>query len=258
MTAPSDDLESLRRRADDLEVGQEALEAYGEIFELDPDDRAAANMVGRSLEHLGHRELARDHWTLVTELQPDNAIAAQRLRNLRHLPRTTVSHRSSVFGPRRPPEEIVEPVLAGPGRAACLQVLARSIQLTEQIDRQRLAVTDRPSDGRFRVSGGKGSGVTPWRGLLCLFVHRPSLPAATLQAVLRVGGRMVVPAGELRSLPDSVEYGIPFAAVDQVAAALEKSHREHLVRSIQAGPAPWGHRHDQALRDYIVEAAHAA
>ena len=46
--------------------------------------------------------------------------------------------------------------------------------------------------------------------------------------------------------------------VAEVADALELPHREHLIRSIGAGPAPWGRVHDPDLRQYILEQADAA
>jgi hypothetical protein len=129
--------------------------------------------------------------------------------------------------------------------------------MVQKIDSSRLAVTDRPSDGRFRVSGGKGSGLTPWEGLLCIFVHAPLLAPEIDASIVEAGGRVVFAAGGLKSLPESVEYGVPFHRVEEVADLLVSPHREHLLRSIAAGPAPWGRRHDPALRDYILAQADA-
>lgn len=251
------ELGTLRERADHLDPGEEALAAYEEILQLDPDDVGAANMIGRSLEKLGRVDEARIHWELVTELQPGNQIARQRLKNLAHLPRRPSARRAESDWPRRPPAEIVEPNFPkdGPARDACMRFLALTIRATESIDSERLAVTDRPSDGRFRVSGGKASGSNPWHEYFCVFVHEPSMSPALKTAIAEAGGTVENPPGSLKSLPESAQYAIPMQEFARFSSDLEKPHREHLLRSIAAGPAPWGHRHDPALREYIIEQA---
>ena len=256
---PAEDLDRLRARAAKLDLGDKALQVNEEILDIVPDDMAAATLVGRCLEHLGRNEEALEHWELIVQLQPHNSIAPNRLKTLKYHMSTPPKEPKVVPSkwPKRAPEKIVEPNIKRPGRLACLQFLARSIQMIEKIDSSRLAVTDRPSDGRFRVSGGKGSGVTPWEGLLCVFVHGPQVTPETEAAIEHAGGRVVFAAGGLKSLPESVEYGVPYANVADVADLLAAPHREHLLRSLEAGPAPWGRRHDRALRDYIVTQANS-
>jgi tetratricopeptide (TPR) repeat protein len=249
-----EDLQGLRDLGDALDPGAEALAVYSEIFEMEPEDVPAANMMGRSLEELGRDEEALEHWDTVIAMQPENRIAMNRLTRLEQRMRTRRRQpRVAAAVVHRAPVEIVEPNFPGPGRDACLGFLARSILMTERIDASRLAVTDRPSDGRFRVSGGKGSGVTPRWGLLCVFVHAPAVSDDTHQALAAAGATIVFRDGGLKSLPASREYGIPPERVADVAALLESPHREHLKHSIAAGPPPWARRHDPALRDYIVE-----
>lgn len=248
-------LQELRQQGEDLEPGERALALYQEILELDGDDVAAANMVGRSLETLGMRDEARMHWERMIEVQSDTRIAQGRLRDLRHRPRTPRASRAMIDRPRRAPAAVIEPILEGAWRVDCLSALAWSIRLVEQHDPLRLAVTQRHSDGRFRVSGGKASLVAPWRGMLAFFVHAPTVPddfAATLSGL---GGQVTWPLGGLKSLPDSVEYGIPYALVGELFPALHAAQREHVLRSIQVGPPPSGHLHDPDLRDYILDQA---
>jgi tetratricopeptide (TPR) repeat protein len=249
---PADELQDLRDRAGELELGEEALLVNQRILELDPDDGPAANRVGRCLQELGRLEDALDHWRLVRELQPANRFAPDRISRVEQELRTRRKKRATAAAaPRRDPTEIVEPVLAGSGRDACLRFLAWSIKTVESIDAERLAVTDLPPN-RFRVSGGKGSGVTPYRGRLCVFVHADSLTDADEAALTTAGAVVVFQAGLLRSLPRSVEYGVEHERFEEVAEVLKRPHREHLLRSIQAGPPAWRRVHDPALRDNIV------
>jgi hypothetical protein len=145
-------LKELRVRGDELEPGEAALLIYQEILELDADDVAAANMVGRSLEALGRIADAQEHWHRMIQIQTDTTIAEQRLRNLKGHRRTSVSAR--VPRDRPSPAAIVEPVLAGPARQDCINALATSIRMIEALDPDRIAVTYRFGDRRFRVAGG--------------------------------------------------------------------------------------------------------
>jgi hypothetical protein len=72
-------------------------------------------------------------------------------------------------------------------------------------------------------------------------------------ALTDAGAVVVFEAGGLVSLPRSVEYGVEYNRFGDAADVLMRSHREHLLRSIQAGPPAWRRVHDPALRDYIVE-----
>lgn len=56
------------------ELGEDALNFHNEVFEQDPTDVGAANMIGRSLEALDRLDDARAHRELVMELQPENTI----------------------------------------------------------------------------------------------------------------------------------------------------------------------------------------
>jgi len=127
--------------------------------------------------------------------------------------------------------------------------------MIEAIDGQRLAVTDLPSDNRFRVSGGKASAVTPWKGLLCVFVDERVL-RDDLKTVERLDGRIVNFAGELASLPSSIQVGVPFERIAEAAEILLPSHQAHLRSSIEVGPPPWGHAHDPDLYRYLLDVAH--
>jgi tetratricopeptide (TPR) repeat protein len=250
---PAEELEQLKARVRDLELSEEALEVNQRILDLDADDQPAATRIGRCLQEFGRLEEALEHWRLICELQPTNEFAPERLKRVEQELRTRRKQRAEPsFGPRRDPEEIVEPVVAGRGRDACLRFLAWSITTVESIDRDRLAVTDLAPD-RFRVSGGKGSGVTPYRGMLCVFVHADSLTDDDQAALADAGARVVFQAGGLLSLPRSVEYGVEYGRFGDAAEVLTRPHREHLLRSIQAGPPAWRRAHDPALRDYIVE-----
>jgi tetratricopeptide (TPR) repeat protein len=256
MTSP--DLQALRARADDLDVGEEALALYSEILELDPDDSAAANMIGRSLQQLGRIDEAREHWQFIVELQPANEIARSRARSLKPVQEPVQITTSRPTKPKRTPSEILEPALAGDGRDSALRFIARSILLIEKIDPARLSVTERVTEARFRVYGGREPAVTPTRGLLHVQLHGPAV-TAELDAALRAASTSpAAPADTMGLLPDSLEYRLPFARLDEFSDALAGPHREHLLRSVAAGAPPWGHPHDPKLRDYIVKQASAS
>jgi tetratricopeptide (TPR) repeat protein len=246
------DLETLRQRADPLDVGEEALALYTEILELDPDDAAAANMVGRSLQALGRLDEAREHWEFIAELQPGNEIARSRVRSLKRVEESVQVTTSRPTKPRRAPSDVVEPMLAGPGRDGALRFLARSIRLIEKIDPARVSVT---SDPRVRVYGGREPAVTPTRGLLLVWVHAPAVTPELAAAMGAIEGAQSSDADGRALLPDSVEYRVPFAHVDEVADLLAGPHREHLLRAIAEGAPPRSHPHDPKLRDYIVDQA---
>ncbi len=251
------DLETLRRRADPLDVGAEALELYSEILELDPDDTAAANMVGRSLQALGRVDEAREHWKFISELQPDNEIARSRARSLGPVTESVQVTSSRPTKPRRSPSDIVEPVLAGAGRDGALRFLARSIVMIEKIDPARLSVTAQAPEARLRVYGGRAPAVTPTRGMLLVWVHAPAVTPALATAIGAIDGAQRSEADTLALLPEAEEYRVPFAEVDAVADLLAGPHREHLRRAIAEGAPPRNHAHDPKLRDYIVDQAAA-
>src|SRR4051812_21683014 len=133
------DLDALRERADRVDVGADALALYTEILELDPDDTAAANMIGRSLQELGRIDEAREHWQFIAELQPGNEIARNRARSLKPVEESVQVTSSRPTKPRRAPSDVVEPVLEGAGRDGALRFLARSIVMIEKIDPARLS-----------------------------------------------------------------------------------------------------------------------
>lgn len=99
--------------AADLEPGEEALDRWGDIFEQNPSDVRAANLVGRSLEHLGRVEEAQAHWDLVLEIQPQNMIARRRADSLRHRRRRPPSGEGT---PLTEPGEVRAFYLATTGR----------------------------------------------------------------------------------------------------------------------------------------------
>ncbi len=248
-------LDELRARADELDVGEEALALYSEILDLDPDDSAAANMIGRSLQELGRIDEAREHWAFIAELQPGNEIARSRARSLKPVQESVQVTTSRPTKPKRTPSEILEPALEGEGREGALRFLARSILVIEKIDPARLSVTERVSDARFRIYGGREPAVTPARGLLHVWVHEPAVTPELAAAVREVDGAQASATDTLGLLPDSREYRLPLAAMAQLGDLLVAPHREHVLRSIAEGAPPWGHPHDTKLRDYIVKQA---
>jgi tetratricopeptide (TPR) repeat protein len=249
------DLDALRKRADPLDVGEEALALYTEILELDPDDTAAANMIGRSLQALDRIDEAREHWQFIAELQPGNEIARSRVRSLKPVEESVQVTSSRPTKPRRAPSDVVEPILAGPGRDGALRFLARSIRLIEKIDPARVSVTTQAPDARLRVYGGRDPAVTPTRGLLLIWIHAPAVTPELAAAMGAIDGAQSTAADGLALLPDSVEYRVPFAHIDAVSDLLAGPHREHLLRAIAEGAPPRALPHDSKLRDYIVNQA---
>src|SRR3954447_9730735 len=88
--------------------------------------------------------------------------------------------------------------------------------------------------------------------MLCVFVHADSLTDDDQAALAHAGARVVFQAGGLLSLPRSVEYGVEYERFGDAAEVLARPHREHLLRSIKAGPPAWRRVHDRALRDYVA------
>jgi hypothetical protein len=141
-------------------------------------------------------------------------------------------------------------------RAAALRFLAFSIRAIQRIDGTRLAVTEIPSDRRFRVVGGIYSAVTPWEGLLCVSIAKT--PSAAVVREVEAGGRMTDRPAPMSAVPGTVQLGVPLAVVERFGEQLETPHVEHLKASLAYGPPTWQHRHDPALMSYLLEQADAA
>ena len=250
---PNSTAEDLLELVDKRGLGEESLEMARDLLRRESANVVAANVLGRSLVALGAIEEARDHWHAVIESQPGNSIAQKQLKSLEgHLKYGARNPRTGkVQQQAPPPEEIVEPVLRGPGRDACILHLATAIRLIEKHGPNRIAVTYRFSDKRFRIAGGKGSVVAPLSGLLCTYLHGPALDDDLIATMESLGGRITYDQVFV-SFPESVEWGVPFEKVDRVAERLVAPMREHILRSLEAGPPPAGHLHLPTLRDYVL------
>jgi hypothetical protein len=119
-------------------------------------------------------------------------------------------------------------------------------------------VTERVTNARFRVYGGREPAVTPTRGMLHVRVHAPAVTPELEAAVGAISTAQTSPADANAVMPESLEYRVPFEHLDALSDLLAGPHREHLLRSIAEGAPPWGHPHDPKLRDYIVRQAGAA
>lgn len=254
----NESLEELRRYLDDLEFEHPEVEPVARaILSRDPADRVAVNALGRTLLARGEPEEALEVYEAGLDADPENTVAANRVREIRNtLVKQRLLRADQERRPRRAPQEIVEPVLGGPGREACLAFLAWSIRAIERIDPTRLAVTDIPSDNRFRVVGGVYSAVTPWHRLLCISVDKtidPGLPAAVEAA----GGHVTDTPGAHSAVPSTIQVGVPYERVGELSERLQRPHVEHLKRSIEWGPPTWARVHDPALRAYLLEQGEA-
>ncbi|WP_028064611.1 hypothetical protein [Solirubrobacter soli] len=250
------DWAELEGRAQELHAAQDvsdaALNVHERILALRPTDAAAANRRALLFVRRGLPEDALAAYRDAIVANRDNAIAAGKVRELE----ATVAKRQSADFVRRPPAEIVEPVLRGPGRVPALRFFARSIRQIQSLDGTRLAVTDLPSDRRFRVVGGIYSGVTPWNGLLCVSIDK-ARGRSVVEAVQAVGGIVTDRPGPMSAVPRSLQLGVPLNAVDRFAEALWEPHVEHLRASIEYGAPTWLHRHDPALMTYLLTQADA-
>ena len=151
----------------------------------------------------------------------------------------------------------MEPLLAGPGRSAALRFLAFSIPAIQRLDGTRLAVTEIPSEARFRVVGGSSSAVTPWEGLLCVSIARAA-GARVIGEVEAAGGWVTDRPGPMSAVPRTVQPGVPLTVVERFAEQLQARHVAHLKDSVDYGPPTWLHRHDPALMRYLLEQADTA
>ena len=76
-------IDVLRARAEEIDVSSdESLEINAHILELDADNRAAANRLGRGLMARGRRQEAIDVFTEAARRDPRNSIARRRLAEL--------------------------------------------------------------------------------------------------------------------------------------------------------------------------------
>ena len=137
-------LTSLRLSLDELDFGEADVEPIARaILSRDPSDPAALNALRRTLLQRGELEEALEVYGAGLDANPANRVANDRVREIRHqLVKGRILRANQERRPRRSPEEIVEPVLKGAGRTACLALLAWSIRETERLDASRLAVTD--------------------------------------------------------------------------------------------------------------------
>jgi hypothetical protein len=247
-----EDWAELELRARELhaaaDVSDTALALHQRMLDLRPTDGPAANRRAILFLRRGQPEDALAAYRDAVVANRDNKIAVGKVRELE-------AQLAKVDPPdfvRRPPAEIVEPVLRGPGRLAALRFLARSIRKIQEIDGTRLAVTDLPSDSRFRVVGGIYSGITPWNGMLCVSIDK-ALGQAVTAEVETTGGMVTDRPAPLSAVPRTIQLGVPLSRVDDFADALWKPHVEHLRASIEYGVPTWRHRHDTALMRYLLE-----
>lgn len=250
------DLENLKRLLDEIDFDHPDIEAVATaVLSRDPGYAPAVNALGRTLLDRGELEEAFEVYKAGLEADPTNSVADQRMRAIRRqLISNKVLRADQESRPRRSPAEIVDPVLMGPSRDACLAFLAWSIRAIERIDVTRLAVTDIPSENRFRVVGGVYSAVAPWHGLLCVSVDKHTDPNVT-GLVEAAGGSVTDAPSPNSAVPRTIQVGIPFAQVETLADSLRRPHVEHLKHSIAWGLPTWLRRHDPALRAYILEQA---
>lgn len=168
------DTVTLERRARALheqgDTSEEAVSLNAAILALDPTNASATNRLGIALTKRGEFDDALAVFRDGLAANTANEIAARRVKDLER----QASKRATALGEfvRRPPRDVVEPLLAGPGRREALRFLAYSIRAIQRIDGTRLAVTEIPSERRFRVVGGIYSAVTPWEGLLCVSIAK--------------------------------------------------------------------------------------
>jgi hypothetical protein len=237
------------------DTSDEAIELNSTVLAGDPTNAPATNRLGNALIKRGELEDALAVFRDGAAANTANEIAARRVLELGR----RIAKGAEALGDfaRRPPEEIVEPPLAGPGRTAALRFLAFSIRAIERIDGTRLAVTDIPSERRFRVVGGIYSAVAPWNGLLCVSISR-ARTGVIAKEVEAAGGRVTDRPGALSAVPGTVQLGVPMAVVERFAERLERPHLTHLRASLAYGPPTWRHRHDPALVRYLLERADAA
>jgi len=230
------------------EAGVVARKILNEESQLDANARVVCERLLPTLNFKDQRALA----DLIARVWPDSEVgrdAAARAAAVR--PSAAEKARG-----QREPSEIVEPLLAGPGRDAMVEFFADSIRAIEQIDAQRLAVTDIPSSRRFRVVGGILSACTVYQGLFVVTVDRRGAGKAIADAE-NAGGRLVSKENPAGAVPFSVELGVPPTALSTLRASLWDAHRRHLAESIEYGPPTHPQRHDPALMHYLLNSADA-
>lgn len=155
----------------------------------------------------------------------------------------------------RRPSDIVEPVLAGPGRDQCIRFFAASIREIQRLDSRLLAVIDIPSKNRFRVFGGIFSACSPYLGMLDVSIDSRA-SVSLVEEVVRLGGGVTEDRNPRGALPFTMCISVPPSDINAVWEPLWRAHREHLLECIDYGrPSTHQHRDRPDLRDYLLHEA---
>lgn len=258
------ELEELRKRSKALfdRLGDsESLEVNAAILDLVPADPVATKRFAIGLLKHGQPVEALDVLEAGLRVHPEDSIMLSRkieaekaiARLAKAGGRRRHSRQSATASGARwtdfEPAELVEGALAGLGRDACVRLCAASILAAQRLDQTRTAVTPIKQGRRFRVIGGKLTGVAPWRD--CLSVAVPVASRSLIRAVEAVGGRTDEPAVAV----PCVELIIPRARVAELFEDLLAAHMQHLRLSIEAGPPGHLNKDHPGLRRYLLDQA---
>jgi hypothetical protein len=258
------ELEKLLSRSDALGSllgDEEALEVNAAILDLRPGDPKITNRLGIGLLNNQRPAEAVDVLEAGLRQHPGNSIMRSRLAEaMRGVEKgdaeNTRSSRKGVGGSAGSagwtdfePDDLVETALAGPGRDACVRLCAASIRASENIDRDRTAVTPIKDGRRFRTIGGIFTGVGPLDDTLTVAV--PTSMRSVIRRTEAAGGH----EGDRANAVPSVQLIIPRPRVQELFEELAEAHREHLKLSIAAGPPTHLNKHHTGLRRYLLDQA---
>lgn len=250
------DINRLKERAEQLHglSHDEVLAVNRAILAHEPGDAAATNRLSTALRDRGEEEAAAEVLQAGLANNPGNAIASKRLEEFASWGRLAPASRRTGEHVRRDPASIVSSALGGPGRDESLVFMARSIRAIERLDAQRLAVTDIPSQDRFRVVGGIYTAVGPWKDFLCVSIDRRR-SKSLVDAIQARGGEITDEPGPQSAVPNALNVAVPRAVVGSFIDELFAPHVEHLKESIDWGPPTHLHEHDPSLMRYLLAEA---
>ncbi len=246
------DLEDLRGRSAAATTAEEALELNAEILSLDAHDGVALNRLGRAYQDLGYIDQAITVFTRAVALDPRNAIAQRRLRNLK------LRKQRSGQVSRGPARDVVlrDPavalkVLDGPWRSDCVALLADLLLFARRLDASRTIVRDVAAEDYFYVAGGAHASAGPWVGLMDCYGDSRIIEQEVINRVVAAGGRYRPETGK-GHVPNSLRLQVPFRLIGALRSVLLPAMRDHIRVAILRGPPQHPHLHNQALLDAIL------
>jgi len=223
------------------------------VSEPQTSDPVATNRHGIGLLNEGRFAEALAVFEAGLRLHPRNKIMARRAAEARTAverdaaPQGAAPTGSGTAWTDFEPAELVERVLAGPGRDASIRFCAAALQASEAIDKDRTIVMPIKHGRRFGIAGGVFAGVAPYQDKLTVAI--PAALRGLIDDVVSLGGFARDPEPDV----PGVQVAVPRGKLDRLAEPLLEAHTQLLRLSLAAGPPTDLRSHHQGLRRYLLE-----